>query len=247
HTLVARMVSEGKLTPEQAETHPQRSMLTRALGAERDIQVDELEIPLHPGDRLLLCSDGLTAMLSDVEIRELAQTGSDLQEVCDHLVDEANARGGVDNITVVVVDVSGTVEGAAHRARPRAAGARRMPRRLLVWLGVIVIVAFGGFFGVRAWANNSYYVGVDGDHVVIYRGLPVSFAGMHMSKVYEPTTVPTERVAAYFIQHLRDGETATSLDDARAKVMQIPLIASPSPSPTAQPGSKPSPTTKATP
>ena len=104
HTVVARYVAEGRLRPEQVAIHPQRGMLTRALGLEDDLEIDTLEQPLQPGDRLLLCSDGLSSMLSDREIAELLK-GDSPEEAAWRLVEGANFAGGHDNVTVVIVDV----------------------------------------------------------------------------------------------------------------------------------------------
>ena len=196
HTLVARMVSEGRLTPEQAEAHPQRSVLTRALGADKEVDVDESRITLIDGDRLLLCSDGLTGMLGDDEIRDEVAAGADLAEICRRLVDAANERGGQDNITVVLIDISDPAHPGRkpHRARP-SSGKRRFPWRLVVWLLILAALIGGGYGGVKAWADRSYYVGLDGDRVAIYRGLPVTFAGVHLSHVQEPTKITKTMMA----------------------------------------------------
>jgi len=243
HTLVARMVSEGRLTPEQAEAHPQRSVLTRALGADKEVDVDESRITLIDGDRLLLCSDGLTGMLSNDEIRDYASSGADLEEICHKLVDAANERGGVDNITVVLVDVTGEPKaGGRARAHKKAPGARRrFPIRLVVWLLILGALVGGGYAGVRAWTDRSYYIGLDGDHVAIYRGLPVQFAGVHLSHVEQPTAIKQSDVQPYFVPRLKDGIRVPSLAAARAQVATIPLTpealrarAAPSPSPSAK-------------
>lgn len=225
HTLVARMVSEGRLTPEQAEAHPQRSVLTRALGADRDVDVDESRITLVDGDRLLLCSDGLTGMLGDDEIRDFATGGSDLDEICRRLVDAANERGGQDNITVVLVDVSDPAHPGRkpHRARPRGQQGRRFPWRLVIWLLILGMLIGGGYGGMKAWADRSYYVGFDGDRVAIYRGLPVSFAGVHLSRVQEPTTITKTDVVPYFQPRLSDGIRQPTLARARVFLATIPL------------------------
>lgn len=116
HTLVQRMVREGKLTPEEAAHHPQRSILTRALGVEGDVEVDELTLDLHPGDRVLLCTDGLTTMLDLDRIKEILEASEDPQAACDALVEEANSAGGEDNITAMVLEFlpedQGRVEGS---------------------------------------------------------------------------------------------------------------------------------------
>ena len=104
HTLVQRMVREGKISADQAEHHPQRSVLTRALGVDEDLPVDELTLDMHPGDRILICSDGLTGMLDEERIGEILESEPDPQGACDRLVEEANGAGGEDNITVIVAD-----------------------------------------------------------------------------------------------------------------------------------------------
>jgi serine/threonine protein phosphatase PrpC len=113
HTLVQRMVREGRLTEEEAHTHPQRSIVTRALGVDENIPIDELTLDLKEGDRFLLCTDGLSSMLERDTIQQILQSEPDPQAACDRLVEEANQAGGDDNITVVLLDVVGDDEAAA--------------------------------------------------------------------------------------------------------------------------------------
>jgi protein phosphatase len=109
HSLVAELVESGVLTPEEAERHPQRSAITRAVGTERAIEVDVFTVPAEPGDLVLLCSDGLTDMLSEDEIAAvLLEADRDPAAAADGLVAAANAHGGEDNITVVLFEI---VEG----------------------------------------------------------------------------------------------------------------------------------------
>ena len=105
HTLVAELVALGQITEEQAETHPRRHLVTRVIGTE-SVDVDELTITLEPGDRVLLCSDGLNSMLRDSQIAELLRESASPTEAAWSLVEAANAAGGTDNTTVAVVDVS---------------------------------------------------------------------------------------------------------------------------------------------
>ncbi|HXF37986.1 MAG TPA: Stp1/IreP family PP2C-type Ser/Thr phosphatase, partial [Actinomycetota bacterium] len=107
HTLVHRMVTRGQLTEEEAAEHPYRSVLTRALGTEPDVAVDEAVVEVRAGDRLLLCTDGLTGMLPESRVAEILRSVRDPQEAADRLVDEANEAGGLDNITVIVLEVEG--------------------------------------------------------------------------------------------------------------------------------------------
>jgi serine/threonine protein phosphatase PrpC len=123
HTLVHRMVMEGEISEEEAETHPQRSILTRALGVDRNIQVDEGDLEIAPGDRLLLCTDGLTGMISEGQIREILVETVDPQEAADELVGGANRAGGIDNITAMILDFANDGGG------PGATGESSIPRQ----------------------------------------------------------------------------------------------------------------------
>lgn len=105
HTLVADLVAMGQITPEQAETHPRRNLVTRVIGTP-EVQVDEFELALEDGDRVVLCSDGLNSMLRDKEIAAVLENAESPSEAAWSLVEAANAAGGVDNTTVAVVDVS---------------------------------------------------------------------------------------------------------------------------------------------
>lgn len=107
HSYVADMIAAGKLTPKEAETHPYRSVLTRAVGLDPTVEVDSYGVVLEPGDRLLLCSDGLTSMIPDQAVSTLlAAKGSSPAAAADSLIDAANDAGGADNITVIVADIS---------------------------------------------------------------------------------------------------------------------------------------------
>ena len=105
HSLVEELVREGQLTPAEALVHPQRSIITRALGIAPDVDVDVFPVAPYHHDRILLCCDGLTNELADDEIASILRQAPDPDEAAATLVGEANARGGSDNITVVVVDV----------------------------------------------------------------------------------------------------------------------------------------------
>ncbi|HEX2415220.1 MAG TPA: Stp1/IreP family PP2C-type Ser/Thr phosphatase [Thermoleophilaceae bacterium] len=102
HSLVAELERSGQITPEAAEHHPQRSIITRALGPEPDVEVDTYTVAGRAGDLFLLCSDGLTSMISDDEVSAILRSAHDLDVAADSLVRAANQSGGKDNITVVL-------------------------------------------------------------------------------------------------------------------------------------------------
>jgi serine/threonine protein phosphatase PrpC len=106
HTWVHEQVSAGLLSPQDARQHPFRSVVTRAVGGADDVEVEVDPIQLVPGDQLLLCSDGLNAVLSDDQIADHLKQERSLENLCQQLIDSTNDGGGPDNITVVVLEVS---------------------------------------------------------------------------------------------------------------------------------------------
>jgi protein phosphatase len=117
HSLVDELVQRGKLTEQQAQEHPQRSIITRALGPEPEVEVDTWSYPVRTGDVLLLCSDGLTSMVSEPLIARILTSEPTLAGAADRMIREANDAGGRDNITVVLVRIadSGGPDAAAER------------------------------------------------------------------------------------------------------------------------------------
>jgi PPM family protein phosphatase len=106
HSLVADLVRSGRLTPEEADTHPQRSVITRALGTDPQVDVDTFTVAAERGDLFLLCSDGLTTMVADDEIGGLVARAASLEQAGKGLVKAANRAGGEDNVTVVLFEVA---------------------------------------------------------------------------------------------------------------------------------------------
>jgi serine/threonine protein phosphatase PrpC len=105
HTLVAELLALGRITPAQAKTHPRRNLITRVVGT-HTLEVEEVEHQLESGDRIMLCSDGLTDMVTDDDIAAILHKAESPTEAAWSLVEAANAAGGIDNTTVAVVDVS---------------------------------------------------------------------------------------------------------------------------------------------
>jgi PPM family protein phosphatase len=198
HSLVEELRRQGRLTEEQAEEHPQRSIITRALGPEPSVSVDTMTFPARDGDVFLLCSDGLTTMVSDDEIGEILAEARTLRGAVNRLVDAANRGGGRDNITAVAFRLADAdaregeesatlmsrtaeqagltgerVRAATDRLRGRGAmPAPRRRRRILGWVvaAVAAIVIIGGGLLV---ARSIYFLGTDGQgNVAVYRGLP---------------------------------------------------------------------------
>ena len=139
HTVVDRLAREGKITAQEVGQHPQRSVLERALGVGAEVHVDVHAIDVHPGDRLLLCTDGLTSMLPDAAIQAILEQETDPKRASERLIAEALAAGGKDNVTAVVVDFPGAtprgidpnvtmqLPASSFKTAPPEEGRRRIP------------------------------------------------------------------------------------------------------------------------
>lgn len=243
HTLVNRMIKAGEITPDEAEVHPHRNVLTRSVGTYADVEVEEHDIGLLDGDRLLLCSDGLTDMVTEDQIAAILEATPSPQDAVDRLVRAANRAGGVDNITVVVLDVhddgdetgsSPGAEGSPVTRRdvaPRGSGARPAHadrrRRLIqgaIVAGIVVAVLGAAFAGFRVYLDGQWYVGVANDHVAVFRGIPAEFLGYDLSSVNLETAIPArEAVALPLYADLREGRNMNGRDEALDLVDQIRL------------------------
>jgi serine/threonine protein phosphatase PrpC len=129
HSLVQQLVDAGQITPEEMATHPERNVITRALGDGGRVEADYFRVPLSAAERLLLCSDGITGMLDDDEIAAILGEVTDPRDAADRLVAAAVAAGGEDNATAVVVDVVGLSEGTYDSERERASPEQKLGAR----------------------------------------------------------------------------------------------------------------------
>jgi protein phosphatase len=126
HSVVALMVREGLIRPEEARDHPKRNQIIRALGVQREIELDIAPIELEPGDRYLLCSDGLHGMLPDDDLQRILARAPDVDTAVAWLVDAANQAGGTDNITALLMRVlESDGEGTARTGVERIVGGAR--------------------------------------------------------------------------------------------------------------------------
>jgi len=202
HSLVEELRRQGRLTADEAEDHPQRSIITRALGPEEEVEVDTMTYRGRPGDVYLLCSDGLTSMVRDERIGEILSASTSLDDAVSDLVQEANEAGGRDNITVVAfrleeapagaepteeatlvgptaaeAGVSGERIRAAAERRARRPGEPSAPRRsrlrTALKFGAAALILAAVIVGAVIGARQVYFLGADdGGRLTLYRGLP---------------------------------------------------------------------------
>ncbi len=256
HTLVQRLIDQGRLTREEADRHPQRSVITRAIGVDPVIDVDAMSFDLDPGDVLLLCSDGLTGPVEDDMIADLLDN-EDVDEVAKGLVDAAIEAGAPDNVTVVVLRVDGLPnteqppagETVQVRTRPDSGDgadwASRLgrvgrlsedhtggvftadntgrsgpgrPNRLTAIIVAVVLLLVLVLAGGRFLLSRSYYVGLDGDVVTIFQGVPASIGPVDLSWEFEATDLRRDDLPAHLVDDVEAGVPVTSAEDARILV-----------------------------
>ena len=215
HSLMQDMIDAGQLTPEEARVHPNRSIITRALGSNPHTQPDLFEINVETGDRLLLCSDGLSSMIEDSQIEQVMDQTPDPQRCAARLVNEAVAAGGFDNITVIVVDVTGFAE---QRRKKVALKTKVSVAVVLLLLAAIVGAAA---YALHYWTSTAAFLADEDGKVAVYQGVPGNIMGLEFSQLDHVTDVKTKSLSATTADRLKNGGiTADSLEEAQALLDQ---------------------------
>jgi len=247
HSLVATMERQGRLTAAEAAVHPQRNILTRALGIDGTVLVDSWELLPVIGDRYLLCSDGLFNEVDENRISATLRRLADPSEACRELIRLANEGGGRDNITCVVVDVvddSGRDPNAdpANRVRsshtggdltvaepqssevkpPKTPGAirRSFTWRVGVFIAAFVFVILFGLAFIWWTGTKTWYVGIDGDNVAIFNGKPGGVLWIQPS-LAENSDLLLANVPAVAMVDLENGVEQPSLKSARTYIDKL--------------------------
>ncbi|GII77682.1 protein phosphatase [Sphaerisporangium rufum] len=292
HTLVQSLVDDGRITQEEAASHPQRSILLRALDGSGEVDPDLSLREAQINDRYLLCSDGLSSVVSAETLHHTLTTVDEPESVVRQLIDLANRGGGPDNITCIVADVveieegqvvagDAAVVGAAGSSRLRsqppdtpagrastitapqpvivddldeepaggpaasAGAAPRRVRRRRVWpvavvvLGLlVVIVGGGGYFGYR-WTQDQYYVGANGDELVLFRGVDTTIGPIQLNSVAQSTGLSVSSIPEPERGQVRQGIPVADLKAGQTKINDL-KAKSGGDQKTAQPTSSPS-------
>jgi protein phosphatase len=235
HSVAEEWVRQGRLTSEEAAVHPRRHQLTRTLGVETNVQPDLFTLSVQPGDRILLCSDGLSNELSDDEIAELASAPHSLDDAVAALVAGANRHGGRDNISAVLVEFDEVSSSAPEvqevpASQPSRAEllapqreARRAPRRF-TWRTAIFLMIFAGLVGatyeVLHWYGySSFYLAQyqatssSEPMIAIYQGQPGGLLWFHpaLSLI---TPYKVNQLTPFDQQQLASNITESTFQDA---------------------------------
>ncbi len=210
HSYVEELVDSGQITADEARTHPSRSIITRALGSDPDMYADHFSLEVGDGDRIILCSDGLSGMIGDGQIESLAVSSATPQQAADNLVAAALTAGGADNVTVVVIDVldDGVAE-AARKTLLRRAGS--ISAVILGVMAAVVLIAM-------AFVRSEWYLGVNGSTVGLYRGINGSFFGVSMSELVGTSAVELSDLPVAVQDQLENGIRVDSEEAGRAAI-----------------------------
>jgi serine/threonine protein phosphatase PrpC len=245
-TFVQSLIDEGRITEEEAHTHPQRSLLLRAITGQ-DVDPSLTIREARAGDRYLLCSDGLSGVVSDETLAETLQAYRDPQKCADRMIELALRGGGPDNITCIVADVvdvdfgedAPIVGGSVADARAAAtltrtapqrivsptdapAARRRVRPRLVIGLVAVLAVLAGGGVLARMWVMQQYYVGADAEQVVIFQGVRGEVLGFPLHSVTERTDIALDDLPETERSQVRDGIiTDDGLAGARGLVERL--------------------------
>lgn len=208
HSLMADMIEAGQLTEAEARVHPNRSVITRAIGSDPHMQPDLYELNVETGDRLLLCSDGICGMIEDHEIASIMRQAPSAQSCADQLVEAALAAGGFDNATAVVVDVEGF---KAVREKKQARKSKALAIGVIVCLlAALACAVFAGYYYVN---NSAYLIEQDGK-VAVYRGLNEELFGIPLSNLEYTSGVEVDKLNPGVANRIKEGMAVGSLEEA---------------------------------
>lgn len=270
HSLVEALVRDGRLSRAEAANHPQRNIVTRAIGIDEKVLVDAWELVPVTGDRYVICSDGLFGEIGAPEISEVLGTVADPQEAAEDLVSRACAAGGRDNVTVVVVDIvradsvddvpddrvtdtrkalpDGILEGH-HISDPPAADAdgpnpgdpnaddpnpddpspddivlppvaKVFTWRLAAFVVAVLMVLVALVGSLAVYARSAYYVGVEGQEIVIYQGRPGGVLWFDAT-LEERSGLLVDALEPHDAELVVDGLEFDNLEDAEAHVEDL--------------------------
>jgi protein phosphatase len=237
HSLVGELVRRGALTPEEAERHPQKNIITRTVGTEPALAVDTWTLEAAQDDVFLLASDGLNNMVRDTEIAQILGSAPSLAHAARELVRAANAAGGIDNITALLFRVGDGPPVTAAELPPETTllpdmeldepqpRKRRGLRRLLFVLSALV-VAGALTLGGLAMLREAHFVGAAADgRLAIYQGVPYDVVGdLRLYRRVRSSSIPVSSLTAAERAALLDHKIL-SLDDAQARIDRLPAAA----------------------
>lgn len=247
HSVVGELKRSGSITEDEAMIHPQRNLLTRAVGTEPQVEVDLVEFRIQLDDVLVLCTDGLTGQVTAEEIREVVERCVHPQAAADALVRMANERGGPDNISVIVVYMLPPQEGlekifedtahvedltaldemiCAPAVTLEPVGAAKQPSRprirsIYLLLGALLLVGLVAGISFSLYLNNVYFIALNDGRVSVFQGLPLGFGPFKFYRLAASTDFTEEDVIPRYRESLRRGVIVENRNDAEKQILDL--------------------------
>jgi PPM family protein phosphatase len=229
HTYVQTLLDGGEISEAEAKIHPKRSLLTQAVDAQSNISPDVIEVEVEPGDRILVCSDGLSGVVEpDVMLRALLK---DRDSAVSDLVAAAQAAGAPDNVTVIVADVVATTQAADARgvtvigAAAEGAPTVKVPRHIgfnpfVVGLVGLLLIGLVGF-GAQRWWAGQWQVASSAGVVVVNQGISQEIFGLQLYRTSLVSKIPATSLPLFEQQQLARGVIVESLEQAQQTLQQL--------------------------
>lgn len=229
HTYVQTLLDVGEISEEEARVHPKRSLLTQAVDAQSNISPDVIEVDVEPGDRLLVCSDGLSGVVEpDVMLRALQK---DRDSAVNDLVSAAQAAGAPDNVTVIVADLVSTTLAAEARgvtvigAAAEGAPTVKVPRHFgfnPILVGLIALLLIGATaFGLQSWWAGQWQVATADGVVVVNQGISQEIFGLKLYQTELVSKIPVASLPLFEQQQLERGVIVESLAEANQTLLEL--------------------------
>lgn len=230
HTYVQTLVDSGEITSQEAAVHPRRNLLMRAIDGVHDVSIDVKVLDVEIGDRFLLCSDGLTGVVSNEAIAEILYK-SDLTYAVSTLIENAMAAGAPDNVTIVVgeyVDDPPAVEeflvGSADTELVSETKTPAAPKqRVWPWIVGAVAIAGTGVLAFGFWLTSQWYIGVNQNYVVVYQGINQNIGPLQLSQEVFRTSFPASELSEIDRMNVENGITQPDLKTAQLTLREITM------------------------
>ncbi|WP_228478342.1 Stp1/IreP family PP2C-type Ser/Thr phosphatase [Thermophilibacter immobilis] len=207
HSYVEELVDSGQITADEARTHPSRSIITRALGSDPDMYADHFSLEVSDGDRVILCSDGLSSMIPDSDIEAVAVSSATPQQAADNLVGAALTAGGSDNVTALVVDILN--DGVADATRSQ------LTKRIFAIAGILLATVAVCLAGVLFFIRNEWYLGVSDGNVAVYQGVNADLLGLPLYDLVSTSAVATSDLPTSVQDQLEAGIRVQNQESAQ--------------------------------
>lgn len=236
HTYVQSLVDSGEITPEEAAIHPRRNLLIRAIDGIHDVAMDIDQLDAELGDRFLLCSDGLTGVISDNLIAQQLRN-KDLTVAVAQLIEFALAAGAPDNVTVAICEVinddallnegfSPIVVGAIESNEKVEAKNSKPQKRFWLKVAAVLVLMFSTVFSINAWINNQWFIGVSDGNVAIYQGINQQLGPISLSHLTMRTDLPFDSLSAIDSDAVSHGISISGVNSGLTIIEQMMIRSS---------------------